>query len=371
MASNRRRQLSIRDRALLMSLEQKHADELKNKSSDHSRLFLSEMGTYLNVYLPKLQKTAKSVATMRSSLSVFVRYLRNVKKIEIEKFKIQDCTIGLVTDWLSYEIEEHHCSAASRNKHLSVLRGYMEYLSHEDHAALECFIKLSQVRQLQVPETPKEILSNEQVLLIIKEAANLYKGMRDATMLLFLYETAIRVSELVELTKDKLTLSMEAPHVLIFGKGKKFRRVNLNSQLAQIMRKYMDKMHKDTADDAPLFYSLKKGRPGALTSRSVQYILEKCADAARLIDPSIPERVHPHMLRRSKATSMLRQGTPLALISQLLGHSSMDTTGKYAKYSNEDLAEAVEKTSLADQAENKEWTEDEVDEFIRACSLTV
>lgn len=371
MATFSRRKLSIRDRALLMSLEQQRSAERKNESTNQSKLFLAEIGTYLNIYLPKLQKSAKTVATTRSSLSIFVRYLRKVKQIEIEKFKIQDCTIELVSEWLAYEIDENHCSPATRNKHLSVLRGYMEYMSHEDPAALECFIKLAQIRQLQVLETPKEVLSNEQILLIINEASNLYKGRRDMIMLLFLYDTAIRVSELVELTKDKLDLSKDAPHVLILGKGKKFRRVNLNSELAELMRSYIAEFHKDTAADAPLFYSLKKGCPGALTARTVQHVLEKCGNSARLIDPTIPKRVHPHMLRRSKATSMLKKGTPLALISQLLGHASMDTTGKYAKHSSDDLKEAVEVTSLADQTEVQEWTEEDIEELIRASSLTV
>lgn len=368
MTHNRR--LTIKDRALVMALQENLLSKTSNRH-DNSLIFLSEVGYYLNVYLPQLQKSEKTIKTIRSSLSVFIRYLRKVKKLDVTKFHIQDCTIELVEEWLNYEISSNGISSATRNKHLSVLKGYIQFLTYKDISAIEVLIKLGNIKLLKVHESYKEILNHSQILLIIKEAKMTGKGMRNSVMLLLLYETAIRVSELVSLTKDKIYLEKTSPHILIFGKGKKYRRINLNSELAEIMRSFIKKEHSNTQSNAPLFYSLKGGKPSALTDRSVQVILQKSADSARCQYPSIPEHVHPHMFRRSKATSLLRGNTPIALIAQLLGHEYIETTNKYAKYSNDDLAEAIESSSIVRKDEEvKAWTDDDINEFIKASSLT-
>lgn len=67
---------------------------------------------------------------------------------------------------------------------------------------------------------------------------------------------------------------------------------------------------------------------------------------------------------------MLRSGTPMSMVSVLLGHSHTDTTTKYATYSQETIKEAIESTTIANKNEEKEWTSNDLDELLRQLSLT-
>ncbi len=157
------------------------------------------------------------------------------------------------------------------------------------------------------------------------------KGLRDQFLMILLYDTGARVQEILNIKLCDLQLG-RLPKVILFGKGRKTRIVPLMEKTILHLKKYLLVFHSDavSATDLPLFYSVTHGEKHPLTPRMAQYILQKYGEQARCICQEVPEKVHPHLFRHSRAMHPYQKGIDLALVSQWLGHSQLETTQIYA-----------------------------------------
>jgi integrase len=108
-----------------------------------------------------------------------------------------------------------------------------------------------------------------------------------------------------------------------------------------------------------------------MSERNVERIVQKYADVVRQKGFTIPERVYPHMLRRTRASGWYRDGVPIETIAVILGHSDAKTTRKsYASPSVEMLREQMSSgTDVEPEAfeEKPLWKNDE--ELARLCGI--
>lgn len=168
------------------------------------------------------------------------------------------------------------------------------------------------------------VVTRDGVLQMSKLAAN----PKHRLMILTLYATGVRVSELVALRCDDV--DFESLRVRVqSGKGRKERFTLLSARLVDELRDQAE-MRKPSA---PLFLSRQGGR---LSTRSVQKFVKRAAISAGL-DP----RISPHSLRHSFATHLLEAGTDLVHIQTLLGHSDLRTTVRYIHVRDVSLAKVV------------------------------
>jgi integrase/recombinase XerD len=133
---------------------------------------------------------------------------------------------------------------------------------------------------------------------------------------LTLYASGLRVSELVKLISSDLDLNRLRVRVR-GGKGRKDRMTLLSTHLVD----GLSRLIRDQPPTAPVFRS---NMGGALTSRTIQRVVQRGAATAGLSG-----KVTPHSLRHSFATHLLEGGTDLVHIQMLLGHSDLRTTMRY------------------------------------------
>jgi integrase len=102
---------------------------------------------------------------------------------------------------------------------------------------------------------------------------------------------------------------------------------------------------------------------------NVQRIIKKYSASVRESGIDLPESVHCHMFRRTRATNLYQDGVAIELVSTVLGHARTDTTKTYyAKPSVEQLREAMESVQTPIADEEAFWTGNE-DEMARLCGL--
>jgi len=185
----------------------------------------------------------------------------------------------------------------------------------------------------QQPTAPKA-LSDQALRRILRQARRSGKK-RDVALLELLAATGLRASEVAGLTVGDLELNERSGWVTVRGKGRKQRRVPVHARARRALREYLEERGDDVAPDEPLFLS-QKGGP--ITPYAVWYTVKKYARLAGVED------VSPHTFRHTVATRLVRDpAVDLVTAATFLGHARLDTTARYSRPSEEDLAEAAER----------------------------
>ena len=161
-------------------------------------------------------------------------------------------------------------------------------------------------------------------------------GLRDRTMLILLYDSAARVSELVGIKLKDLRFGKK-PTIILHGKNNKIRTAPLSDSTVQYLKKYLLEYHSEAplSSSVPLFYSRIHGEQYPLSDRRVRYLLRDYTDKARVACPEVPEDVHPNQFRHSRAMHLYQNGMDLTLVSEWLGHANLETTQIYAQANTE------------------------------------
>lgn len=114
--------------------------------------------------------------------------------------------------------------------------------------------------------------------------------------------------------------------VYLLGKGNKPRYVPINQTTLDNFQKYKKLYHPSGDKTSPMFYTSYHGGKNQMSDDNVARFFRKYGKQAKAICPDVPDNVHPHMFRKSRAMSLYRSGMPLSLISEWLGHNDPETT---------------------------------------------
>lgn len=172
-------------------------------------------------------------------------------------------------------------------------------------------------------------------------------GLRD--QFLMIYDTGARNQEALDVKICDLRID-KTPTVTLHGKGDKIRVVPLMKDTVKHLHNYMAVFHKGETwlSSEWLFYVERKGTRSAMCDDTARLRIQKYAELAREVCPDVPERVHPHLWRHTRAMHLSQHGMDLTLISQWLGHKQVETTLIYAYADTEAKRKAIEKAMGAE-----------------------
>lgn len=331
-------------------------------------LFFSLTYEYLEHYLPaQAGRSPLTVDSYRDALTVFRRFAREERGLSVASMEFGDCGRDLVLSFVEW-LRASGCSAGTCNQRVAALKSYLWFAADKDVAVQSVALSVSRVPPVKGPASVRESLSDEALAAIFAQPDTSGRfGVRDLTLMVLLYDSAIRLSELTGLDVGSVYGPSE-PHIYVWGKGNKERVVAVTDRTWGHLERYTALFHGPTPDPSlPLFYTKSHGRVSRMSPSNVERIVGKHAKAARLVCPDVPERVYPHMFRRTRATGLYQEGVPLELVSRILGHSSVETTRVYAKPSLSMMRDAMESASHL-PGDTPSWAGNE-DELARLCGL--
>lgn len=321
--------------------------------------FQKLLGDYLSIYLPGQRRfSTNTIASYCDSFKLFISFLKEVKGIDPNQIKFSDIDAETVRSFLDWLENTRKCSASTVNQRLAALHSFYKYAQSENPAIIALCQQVINIPNRRAVRPLVSYLTKEELSVVFQQPdTQTPKGRRDLALLCVLYDTGGRVQEIADLTLTSVRLQAPAQITLI-GKGNKTRIVPLMEQTKNLLTNYLkeQRLLNSKEMDHPVFFN---NRHEHLTRFGIGYVLQKYVTAAHNIQPTIPEKVTPHMLRHSKAMHLLEAGVNIVYIRDILGHVDMSTTGIYARSNIEMKRKALEKVAtVADTNDIPFWTED-------------
>lgn len=324
----------------------------------------TDFAIYLNKFLTDylVNTRGSSVQTIDSYRYTFIyllEYYLDKKNIPADKVTLADIDYDSIIEFYKWLESERKNSVATRNQRQSAFNSFIKFLMYERPEYLSEFQRLLGIPLKKTVTHEISYLKTEGVKALIEQIPiNQHNGLRDYVMLMLLYTTGIRVSELIQIKVKDVSLTPPST-LLVHGKGKKSRFVPLLSDTLPIINRYMKSMHyNQTADiDEWLFLNHMNEK---FTRQGVCYIIRKYADKARKEHPDlIPPDMSPHKMRHTAAMELVSSGVDLIYIRDILGHVSVSTTEIYAKADSKLKRAAIEAASKElVPAQDAKWEED-------------
>ncbi len=218
-------------------------------------------------------------------------------------------------------------TVASINRSLSALRSFLQYLLTENkidsNPAKEVHNDKSEKKGPQV------LTGGEIELLLSQPDTKEIKGLRDKAMLELIYATGIKVTELISLDVDDINFSIQ--FLKVAGQGKE-RFIPLYKLAVKAIQDYIEKSRRlliTSSDEKALFVNISGER---MTRQGFWKILKSYAAGA-----GIKKDITPHTLRHSFAAHLLENGADIREIQEILGHSDISSTQRYAQFLKEKI----------------------------------
>lgn len=209
------------------------------------------------------------------------------------------------------------------------------------------------VKRERITQTAPESLDEDEQRRFIRACGRCGSTRNAAIGLLLLY-AGLRVEEVEALDIDDIMISARRGKVIVRdGKGGVYREVPLHRAARVALRAWLDERpeHRGAEDSRALFLSRRGER---MRVRALHYVVAELGMAARLThEAGHPDagksRVHPHTLRHSFGTQLLRNGVDIVIVADLMGHATLDTTRSYTRSSETDRARAIETVLITDE----------------------
>lgn len=253
-------------------------------------------------------------------------------------FKNSDALVNVnreqITGYMT-QLKERGLAAATIARKLAAIKAFYRFMTAEGYMdANPAEVVEAGTKGIKLPR----VLSEDEVVRLLNQPdITTAEGFRDRTMLEVLYATGMRVSELINLTLERVDLNMK--YIIAFGKGSKERIVPLGSVAAEFLQQYLEKVRpKLTHADRNTNIVFLAFGGHELTRQRFWQIIRGYGRKA-----NINKALTPHILRHSFATHLLDNGADLRSVQELLGHSDISTTQIYTHLTNKRLRDIYAK----------------------------
>ncbi len=266
-------------------------------------------------YLKSVRKYPdNTVNSYLSDITIFKEYLDSLK---INYLRIDKDTIR---EYLKV-LGNSNYKSSSVNRILSSLKSYYEYLEYKHLIEHNPFNSINRPRKEK--KLPNFINNNDYEEILKKSLERTdFIGRRNTLLLELLYSSGIRISEAINIKIKDINISDKS--IRILGKGSKMRIV----YFGEYAKEYLEEYLKVRNSSLEYLFLNKNNTP--LTRRGAEYIISNLVKTSLL-----KKKVTPHTFRHSYATEMLNNGADIRSVQELLGHSSLSTTGIYTHVTNE------------------------------------
>jgi site-specific recombinase XerD len=279
----------------------------------------------------------RTISAYRDTFKLLLYFLEQRYRKRADELSVVDLDPPRILAFLDNLERRRGNSARSRNARLAAIRSFIRRAASVEPLLLPVAQRLLAIPSKRFEQRAVGYLSREQMQTLLEAPdAKTQTGLRDRVLLMLMYNTGARVSEIAALRVGDLHLD-DGGAIHIHGKGRKQRAVPLWRQTVRLLRQWLKRT--DHSPEKPL---LANARGGIMTRAGITQRLRQAVALAAKRDPSLRNRiVSPHTIRHTTAMHLLQSGVDLSVIAMWLGHESIQTTHRYLQADLESKKKAL------------------------------
>jgi len=344
---------------------------MKKKQSDK---FIPYMREFFTVYLTKQRNSSPhTITACQQTWNMLLYYVCSLTGKRLEDVVFADLKRATVMGFLDEMEKTRGWMPTTRNHRLGCIRSFFRFAASLEPILVIYLEDLKGIPLKKFADKSRvmEFMSPEAMTTVLRQPDTSTKmGVRDTFFMVLMYDAAARDCEM--LSMRLCDIDPEKQTVYLFGKGSKPRLVPISEDTIRHFRRYERAYHSSGDGAAPMFYTVRRNEKMPMSDDNVARFMKKYGVDAKKQCPDIPDRITPHMFRRSRAMHLYRSGMPLELLAELLGHADPETVWVYAYADTEMKRKAIVKAEtnagVRPSAEIGIWDGDE-DMIKRLCGL--
>ncbi|MDP4286238.1 MAG: tyrosine-type recombinase/integrase [Bacteroidota bacterium] len=249
--------------------------------------------------------------------------------LHYQSIALKEISAPMVRSWLA-SLKENKAASKTINRKISSLKSFFKYQLKMKNIAVS---PMATTSSLKVSRRLPSFIEQKDIntLLTDTDFGSSWEGKLNYLILELLYQTGIRLNELIHLQEGHI--DKQTNTIKVLGKGNKERIIPVNNQLLQLIDKYISEKRIQFPESSNIYLLVSK--KGKILYPKYVYNMVKL----NLGRVSTNERKSPHVLRHSFATHLTNNGAQINAIKDLLGHSSLAATQIYTHNSIEKLKE--------------------------------
>ena len=304
------------------------------------------LNRFFTDYLPnKRGSSPRTIDSYRYAFIFLLEFYESILGIKAEKLDLTKVNYESLLQYYSWLQDEKGVSISTRNQRQAAINSFIHFLMYERPEYLSECQRILGIPVKKAPQKEISYLKTDGVSALMAAVdTKKTNGLRDYVMLMLLYTTGIRVSELITLRVRDVSLH-EPCTLVVHGKGNKSRYVPLLKESVPVIQNYLDSCFKGGFIDTSEWLFLNHMKE-PFTRQGVNHLIGKYRDLARETYPDlIPDDLSPHKMRHTAAMELVNSGVDLIYIRDMLGHVSIRTTEIYARTDAKLKREAIEAAS--------------------------
>jgi len=267
----------------------------------------------------------QTIASYRDTFRLLLQFVRREIGIEPIALAVEVLDADLILRFLDSLEKQRSNSVASRNLRLTAIRSFYRMVALRDPSCAGVATRVLAIPLKRTNVRVREYLTRDEMEAILASIDRAHWcGRRDYALLLTMYNSGARVSELATIRQAQIKIGNKS-YLQLHGKGRKDRTIPLWSRTARVLREWLREIGQQ--EQAMAFPSIR-GEP--ITRFAIHLLLRKAITRASSGCVSLrKKRVSPHVVRHSTAMALLESGVDLSVIALWLGHESIETTNVY------------------------------------------
>jgi site-specific recombinase XerD len=330
-----------------------------------THLLANFMKRFFGHYLP-IQKglASNTLLAYRDAIKLLLCFAADTLHKSADELSVEEIDEALVLAFLDHLENVRGCTPRTRNARLAAIRVFFGFIAREEPVLLSQCQRIRTIPLKRTEHKTVEYLEEDEMQALLDAVnINARTAARDKALLLLLYNTGARVSEIAGIKMSELRLQ-GAAHVTLLGKGKKHRSCPLWAETAQALQVYLKVRNPHDSEAEQLFLNAN-GAP--VTRFGIRHILRKYTSSARDQCPSMRTKaVNPHTIRHTTAMHLLRAGNDINMVSYWLGHVDINTTHVYVEIDMDMKRRMLEKTTAPVVSNDLPWQKPDVLQWLAA-----